>query len=129
MKTIIAGSRSITDMAMVARAMVLAEAGGIRPTAVICGCAPGVDLLGKAWAEARCIPVVPMPAAWRATPKRGAAGPIRNRAMAKLGDALVAVWDGHSTGTEDMIAAATAEGLEVRVMRVDATQPDLFSTG
>ena len=47
-----------------------------------------------------------MPADW-GTSLRKAAGAVRNRAMARVGEALIAVWDGHSDGTGDMIAAAT----------------------
>ena len=48
-----------------------------------------------------------------------AAGPIRNRKMAEMADALVAIWDGKSRGTKNMIDVATEKGLKVFVYRVD----------
>jgi hypothetical protein len=46
------------------------------------------------------------------------AGPIRNQKMAKKGDALIAIWDGESSGTRDMIDKALAEGLSLYVVQV-----------
>lgn len=114
MKTIIAGSRSLTSQKIVTEAMEAARLEqGIHPTAVICGEARGADLLGKRWAQANGINVISMPAEWE---KHGrAAGPIRNGEMAAIADALVAVWDGESVGTRDMIRKATKKGLKVYV--------------
>lgn len=108
MRTIIAGSRTITDPSEVDAAM--AECGWT-PTVVICGCARGVDTLGMAWAEARGIPVERYPADWTAHGK--AAGPIRNREMARNATALVLVWDGRSSGSRNMLE--TADGMRLRV--------------
>jgi len=44
--------------------------------------------------------VEPYPADWDTHGK--AAGPIRNRVMAKEGDALLLIWDGKSRGSNDM---------------------------
>lgn len=46
-----------------------------------------------------------------------ASGPIRNGEMAKYADALIAMWDGTSTGTKNMIDQATKHGLKVYVVR------------
>ena len=43
------------------------------------------------------------------------AGPIRNAQMANYADALIAFWDGSSTGTRDMIRKAEEKGLKVHV--------------
>jgi len=111
MKTIIAGSRSITDMAMLDAALV---AWGWKDliTAVVCGEARGADALGKAWAECHGLPVLSFPAAWAQHGK--AAGPIRNQEMADAADALLALWDGRSKGTENMIAIARRKHQERR---------------
>jgi len=45
-----------------------------------------------------------------------AAGPIRNKQMAEYADALVAVWDGKSRGTKNMIDTAISMGLDVKVL-------------
>lgn len=59
------------------------------------------------------MPVERFPADWD---RRGrAAGRIRNREMAKHADALIAVWDGESRGTANMILEAHRAGLKVYV--------------
>jgi hypothetical protein len=55
------------------------------------------------------------PADWKTHGK--AAGPIRNRQMAKNAEALIALWDGNSRGTKNMIETATKLGLKVYVKR------------
>lgn len=81
---------------------------GFTPTKILHGAnMDSVDRLARAWARSRGIPEHGIPADWdgvmgRGLP-RGAAGPLRNGALEKLGEALVAVWDGESPGTYDMI--------------------------
>lgn len=98
MKVIIAGTVEITDYDLVCR--VISEA-PFKITEVVCGMAKGVDRLGKRWADERGIPVKEMPAEWE---KYGrAAGMIRNKEMSLIADCLIAVWDGQSPGTKNMI--------------------------
>jgi len=47
------------------------------------------------------------------------AGPLRNERMAQNADALIAIWDGKSPGTRDMIARAHKHGLKVYVKTVE----------
>ena len=77
-----------------------------------------VDQLGKLYAEYHGIDYKPFPANWDGLGK--AAGPIRNAQMAAWasevpGGTLVAVWDGKSPGTQDMILQAHRYGLTVEV--------------
>lgn len=117
MKVIVAGSRTITDEATVRRAMRTAWRMGIRPTEVVSGaCWAGVDALGEKIAREASIPVKRFPADWSAHGR--AAGPLRNAAMAEYADALVAVWDGRSRGTANMIEEARKRGLAVHVEQV-----------
>lgn len=92
MRLIVAGSRTITDAALVTDAIAQS---GWTPTVVIEGEAPGVGMLARAWAEARGIPVEAYPA------DRDCYGcsaePRRNGQMAAAGEALVAVWDGDAS--------------------------------
>ena len=53
------------------------------------------------------------PADWGKYGKK--AGIIRNRAMAEYADALLAYWDGKSSGTRNMIEIARELGLKVGV--------------
>lgn len=105
MKVIVAGSRDITDIEKVANAI---ELSGFQVTEVVSGTARGVDLLGENWARYKDIPVKRFPADWDKHGK--AAGMIRNAQMAEYADALVAVWDGLSRGTKNMIETMRKTG-------------------
>ena len=115
MITIIAGSRTVRDLAEVERAIV---ASGFRVTRVLSGCAKGPDTLAVAWAAEHDIPVHWFPPAWQTLGR--AAGMIRNIEMAKNAEALIAVWDGESAGTAHMIETARKHGLQVYIHRVGA---------
>lgn len=122
MKTIIAGSRGILDLATVSAACEMAElVAGITPTVVFSGAAKGVDTLGEEWALARGIPIQRFPAPWGRLPK--SAGKLRNVQMGKGADALIAVWDGQSTGTAHMISIMRRHGKPVWVHEVRVATP------
>jgi hypothetical protein len=85
-------------------------------TTVLCGCAIGPDTWGERWAEAHGIPVERFPANWS---RFGySAGPKRNQQMVDHADALLAVWDGKSKGTQDVIDRAVRAGLKVTCWKV-----------
>ena len=110
MKTIIAGGRNVTDAEFVFAAI---QNSGFQITEVVSGAAHGVDEIGERWAGIHGVPVKLFPADW---PKYGnGAGPIRNREMAAYADALVAVWNGVSRGTKNMIDEAKKRGLKIHV--------------
>ena len=110
MKTIIAGGRDITDFSLVVQAVAQS---GFNITEVVSGRARGVDTLGENYATLKRIPIAKFPADWTTHGK--AAGPIRNTQMAQYADALIAIWDGESKGTKNMINQATKLGLKVFV--------------
>ena len=122
MKVIIAGSRNIPWGMLtmnVALAMAQARREGIVPTEIVSGHAIGVDQAGEAWAEVAGLPVKLFPVTSEMWEREGkAAGPNRNRRMAEYADALVAIWDGKSRGTESMIRFAREKGLKVHVHTV-----------
>lgn len=99
MKLIIAGGRDI-NLAIKAIGQLLKKF-NLNPTEIVCGEAAGVDLSGKNYAIEHNIVVVSFPANWKDYGR--SAGPIRNKAMADYADALLAVWDGESRGTKNMI--------------------------
>lgn len=68
---------------------------------VVSGGARGADAAGEVWARRQGCAVEVFPADWELY-GRGA-GPRRNGQMADHADALVALWDGVSSGTKDMI--------------------------
>jgi hypothetical protein len=123
MQVIIAGSRGIEDLQLVAAAIV---ASGFDITEVLSGTCRGVDLLAERWAMARSIPVKRYPAEWHRFGKR--AGPLRNIAMvnevASSRGGLIAVWDGISRGTRQAIEYAHQQGISVYVHRVGITSAD-----
>ena len=128
MKVIIAGSRHITDYQLVSQVIsnTLAKY-NIQITEIVSGCAAGVDSLGEQWALENGIKVEPFEADWDditvpnaliRTNKWGKeynakAGYQRNERMAEYGDVLIAIWDGKSNGTKDMIDRAIEHGLLV----------------
>jgi len=113
MKTIISGSRDIECYDELLRAI---ECVDWKPTLVISGCARGADRLGERWAKENNVPVLKMPADWLSYGR--AAGYCRNIAMADQADALIALWDCKSPGTEHMIEVAERRGLRIFVKYV-----------
>lgn len=114
MKVIIAGTRTLTDMQLVERAV---KESGFEITEVVCGEAPGIDTLGRQWAEQRGIPVASFPAQWGKYDK--SAGRIRNAEMGAYGEALIAITTG-SPGTRNMIGIARSRKMPVYVLEVRA---------
>ena len=114
MKTIIAGSRNITDPSHLSPALQLVD---WEITEIISGGARGVDRLAINLAKYGDIPLEVFPADWDQYGR--SAGVIRNREMAQYADALLAIWDGDSTGTQNMIQEARNEDLLVEVYIVD----------
>jgi len=111
-RTIIAGSRTITSMDMVEKAI---DASNFKITEVVSGGARGVDSLGEQWAREHGIPVKVFPAHWDLWGK--SAGYRRNVEMAMNADALIAVWSKESKGTKHMIDIVTTWKLQVFVYK------------
>ena len=110
MKVIVAGSRSITRLTLVSKAIADSD---FEVTEIVSGCARGVDRLGEQWANYNDIPIHYFPADWDQYGK--SAGYRRNEEMAEYADALVAVYDGFSLGTQHMIQLANTHHLKVYV--------------
>lgn len=103
MKVLICGSRTITDIDLVYRAMAQANFES-RITEITSGGAKGVDTLAERVAKEMKVKLTVVKADWEKYGKR--AGPIRNAAMIRMCDAVVAVWDGKSRGTRNTISLA-----------------------
>jgi len=97
---------------------------------IVSGTAGGADKLGEDYAKERGYPIKPFPADWNDIEgkpeweigynKAGKAywklaGFDRNEKMADYADALIAFWDGKSTGTSHMIDTAENRGLDIRI--------------
>jgi len=133
MRTIIAGSRSIKDFDVVEEAV---EESGFDVTTVISGGAYGVDRLGEQWAQENGIEFEVYPADWNdithpdavvimskwGKPYDVTAGSRRNEQMAEVADALIAIHDGKSKGTQDMIDRAKKHGLKIFTKTIDLAE-------
>jgi hypothetical protein len=113
MKTIIAGCR---DCHCYVTLLCAVDNCGFEITSVVSGGAQGVDLMGEQFAKNRGLPVERHRAEWGKHGK--AAGPMRNHLMASRAEALVAIWDGKSRGTKNMIDEARKRNLVVYVHHV-----------
>lgn len=118
MRLIVAGSRDIQDYHTVKEAIDTLVARGMVISAIIQGTARGVDQLASRYAREQDIENIDVPAEWHLY-HRGA-GAVRNRKMAEMGDALLALWDGKSRGTMNMIKAANKSGIPVTIVYVNA---------
>ena len=135
-RVIIAGSRSLKDLDLIQKAVDFAGLRG-KITEVVSGCAPGIDTLAITWATQNGLKdkIKRMPADWKKIDglppaqiginKYGKynkkAGYDRNQAMADYvgpKGALIAIYDGSSAGTADMIERAQKIGMKVSVYEV-----------
>ncbi len=114
MKLIVAGSRGIVKYEIVESAINALIDQGIDITAIIDGTARGVDALASRYAKEHGIENIRLPADWKQF-GRGA-GKERNSRMAEMGDVLLALWDGKSNGTRNMIRAASKNGILVHII-------------
>lgn len=85
---------------------------------IVCGMAAGVDMSGKAWAEAKGKavhrePITPVD--WDRYGKY-LAPKMRNRRMAERADGAIILWDGRSGGSADMCCRMVARDKPVAVI-------------
>lgn len=121
MRTIIAGGREVPIERGVRLVNEAILASGFEVTEIINGGAKGIDHAAREYwnryyrGRPDGVPLVTVDAKWHIFGK--SAGPLRNRQMAMIADALIAVWDGKSPGTKNMIETARKHGLQVYVHR------------
>lgn len=113
MKVIIAGGRNIINYELVTSAVHDSQ---FEITEIVSGGAAGVDTLAIEYAVENDLPFTIYEADWDRHGK--AAGPIRNFKMAKNAEALIAIWDGESRGTRNMIEEAKRVGIKVYVKKI-----------
>lgn len=114
-RVIIAGGRHFDDYELLARTCdrYLSNKSKTADIVVVSGTCSGADLLGERYAMKRGYSIDRYPPDWETF--GDAAGPIRNRQMANVADALIAFHDGKSRGTKNMIKEAEKRKLLVRV--------------
>lgn len=113
MRTIIAGSRTITNPQFIIDAV---KNCGWEISTIIEGGAIGVDTLARNYAKQHSIQLETYPAEWKKWGKSAAY--IRNQQMATKAEALIAIWDGQSKGTKHMIDIAEAAKLKIYVLKI-----------
>lgn len=107
------------------------------------GYAGSPDMMGVAWANSRGLPIKPFPADWKdlSHPDRilkrrkstgeeydAKAGPRRNEEMGLYAGGLIAIWDGVSDGTRNMLQIARRHRLPIYLylLRAGAPQPRVY---
>lgn len=102
-KLAIIGSRNFSDYELLCSEMSKLP----KPALIVSGGAKGADTLGKRYADEHGIPTQIFPAIWRPEGEGGpmdkGAGMKRNTDIIKASTAVLAFWDGDSTGTMDSI--------------------------
>lgn len=114
-RVIVAGGRDFNNYAGLAASLDYLLKNINDEIQIVCGMARGADRLGEQYAKERGYKVIYMPADWDIDGR--SAGFKRNIKMAEYADALVAFWDGKSSGTRHMIETAKSKGLDIRVKR------------
>jgi len=124
LRTIIAGSRDITDYKYVSDIIKSVNLGWI--TVVISGGAKGVDSLGIKYAKDNRLPFEIFLPDWDKFGKK--AGIIRNCEMGSVADALIAIWNGKSRGTKHMIDYAMNSKRIKKICIIKRFEEDICST-
>lgn len=112
---IVAGSRGISHSETIAYLNDYVGSGEI-----VSGMAQGVDAAGAYWAKDKGYALVEAPALWNRYGR--AAGYIRNQWMAWYATDLLAIWDGESRGTQNMIHTARKNRLDVQVVLAEPNE-------
>ena len=117
MKVVICGSRDLENYQLVEEAV---SRSGFSISTVLSGGSRGVDRLGITFAcNHHHLVQVYMPE-WERLGKRASA--VRNREMVEAAEAVIAVWDGKSCGTCNMIELASNHSLPCFVLLVNFNQ-------
>jgi len=118
MKVIVAGTRTFDDPKIVEECLKRID---FPISEIVSGGCRGIDSLAINWALSHNVPYTVFKADWGKYGKR--AGPIRNQEMVNYADAIVAIWDGSSRGTKDVINKAKNKGLKINLFE-EVTQED-----
>lgn len=130
MKTIICGSRTITNYKLLEE-FIIQQNLSDKITLVFSGGAGGVDTLGEKWANYNKVEVRKFIPDWNNLKTPGArlkysagrfydatAGLRRNSLMIDEANAVIALWDGESRGTKDTIDKAKKKGIPVYLLEI-----------
>lgn len=122
--TIVAGSRNIINQDVVETAIQVAP---ITIDELVSGSANGVDTCAEEWATKNDIPTKTFPVTQDDYDEYGKRAPLkRNEEMVEYADALIAVWDGESTGTKHIIDFARKKNIKTFVHHTETIPLDEF---
>lgn len=119
MRIIVAGSRTLANHPWIDGPSLVRQAiheSQFAESVIVAGGADGPDSWAKEYARQEPLPFVEYPAEWDKYGK--SAGPRRNVRMSENGDALVALWDGSSSGTRHMIETAKEKNLKCYIKTI-----------
>lgn len=115
MRVIVAGSRNLKLSQQTINELIKTSPFAWGTSRVASGGAVGIDQMGENWARQNGLEVdFYYPEYDRYPPK--VAPIMRNKVMADNADALIAIWDGKSRGTKNMIDEAKARNLKIHVI-------------
>lgn len=115
MRVVIAGSRNLKIGPVALSSLVHTAPFYNEMTQILSGGASGIDSYAAMYADHYGIPFTEYRPEYRKYTAK-AAPIIRNKAMADNADALIAVWDGKSRGTRNMIDEAKARNLKIHLI-------------
>lgn len=111
MRLAIIGGRDFSDYGLLCAVMAKVRT---PLTEVVSGAAAGADRLGARWGREHGVWVRELVPLWAMHGKK--AGFLRNSDIIETSDAVLAFWDGVSSGTRDSIHKARQHGLVVHVV-------------
>lgn len=120
MRIIIAGSRNYTNYeeAKTKIQFILSQYQSETPFVFLSGNCNGADRLGERFAKENGYPLELYPAEWKRY--GAAAGPIRNKKMVDLCDAVICFWDGKSKGTAGLIQYAKKANKHIFIQTISS---------
>lgn len=114
MRVIIAGGRDFDDYDIAKKKLdfLLKD---VKDITIVSGGAKGADSIGEQYAINNKLSLIQCKANWNKFGK--SAGYIRNKEMAEISHALIAIWDGKSKGTKHMIDIAKKYNLKIKIIK------------
>ena len=116
MKVIVTGTGLIVDLSVVITAI---ETFPFKITEVVSTSGNIISILGEQWAKEQKIPIERFSASWKSFGSK--AGLIRNSEMVQYSDGLIAIWDGKSVGTQDIIRKMSRADKTVHLIEAKAS--------
>lgn len=122
-RLVVAGVRYFDDYVLLSKEIDEYRARYNNSLIIVSGCADGADRLGEKYAVEHSLSVERYPAEWDKYGK--AAGPLRNKQMAEVADAVIVFWDGESKGTKSMIDCAKQANIPCKIIEIERKESQM----